>query len=60
MLLARERKNFSKFPKTKTRKQAVLKTRRNHVEMADDLAAITIVHYRAANTGPVEAIPSLV
>ena len=57
---------FSTFPnsqKPKTRKQAVLKTRRKHVEK-DDLAAekddlaITIVHYRA-NTGPLEAIPSL-
>jgi hypothetical protein len=37
---------FSKFPKTKTRKQAVLKTRRKHVE-TDDLATITIVHYRS-------------
>jgi len=51
---------FFTFPnsqKLKTCKQAVQKTRRKHVEK-EDLLAIAIIHYRA-NTGPLEAIPSL-
>jgi hypothetical protein len=55
--VALEGPHFSNFPQPKKRKQAVQKTRRKHVEK-EDLLAIAIIHYRA-NTGPLEAIPSL-